>query len=96
MPGKTKTKSVGTALRKDSGEGRPVYPFSAIVGQDEMKLALLLSAIDPNIGGVIIMGHRGTAKSTAVRALADLLPSLKRVKDCVYGCDPDRADELCF
>jgi magnesium chelatase subunit I len=97
MPGKTKTKNVGTALRKlEALEGRPIYPFSAIVGQDEMKLALLLSAIDPNIGGVIIMGHRGTGKSTAVRALAHLLPSLKRVKNCVYGCDPDRTDELCF
>src|SRR5262245_59940821 len=60
-----------------------------------MKLALLLSVIDPNIGGVIIMGHRGTAKSTAVRALADLLPPITRVKGCLYGCDPDRPSELC-
>lgn len=74
---------------------RAVYPFTAIVGQDEMKLALLLSAIDPNIGGVIIMGHRGTGKSTGVRGLADLLPQLKKVKGCVYGCDPDRPNELC-
>lgn len=97
MPGKPKTKSLGSALRKDNfHEARPVYPFSAIVGQDEMKLALILSAIDPNIGGVIIMGHRGTGKSTAVRALADLLPSLKRVKNCVYGCDPDRFDDFCL
>jgi magnesium chelatase subunit I len=72
-----------------------VYPFTAIVGQDEMKLALLLSVIDPNIGGVIIMGHRGTAKSTAVRALADLLPPITRVKGCLYGCDPSRKTEVC-
>jgi magnesium chelatase subunit I len=60
-----------------------------------MKLALLLSAIDPKIGGVVIMGHRGTGKSTAVRALADLLPPLEKVKGCVYGCDPTRLNELC-
>lgn len=60
-----------------------------------MKLALLLSVIDPHIGGVIIMGHRGTAKSTAVRSLADLLPPIKKVKGCVFGCDPDRRNELC-
>lgn len=72
-----------------------VFPFTAIVGQNEMKLALMLSVIDPNIGGVIIMGHRGTGKSTAVRALADLLPPIKKVKGCVYGCDPDRPNELC-
>ena len=60
-----------------------------------MKLALLLSVIDPNIGGVIIMGHRGTAKSTAVRALADLLPPITRVKGCIYGCDPSQKTELC-
>ncbi len=60
-----------------------------------MKLALLLSAVDPNIGGVIIMGHRGTGKSTGVRGLADLLPQVKKVRGCAYGCDPDRANDLC-
>ncbi|MDT4952959.1 MAG: magnesium chelatase subunit [Acidobacteriota bacterium] len=69
-----------------------VYPFTAIVGQEEMKLALLLNVVDPSIGGVLIMGHRGTGKSTAVRALADLLPQIARVRDCLYGCDP--ADEM--
>ena len=52
------------------------YPFTAIVGQEEMKLALILNVVDPLIGGVLIMGHRGTGKSTAVRALADLLPQI--------------------
>jgi magnesium chelatase ATPase subunit I len=71
------------------------YPFSAIVGQDEMKLALILSVIDPQIGGVLIMGHRGTGKSTAVRALADLLPPMKVVENCVYSCDPVDEGHLC-
>jgi magnesium chelatase subunit D len=71
------------------------YPFSAIVGQEEMKLALMLSAIDPHIGGVLIMGHRGTGKSTAVRALADLLPPMKVVADCAFGCDPGDERSLC-
>jgi magnesium chelatase subunit D len=75
--------------------GRPVYPFAAIVGQEEMKLALLLNAIDASIGGVLIMGHRGTGKSTAVRALAALLPEIWRVSDCLYGCDPADERELC-
>lgn len=83
------SKSSSTHLR------RSVYPFTAIVGQEEMKLALILSVIDPNLGGVMIMGHRGTGKSTAVRALADLLPPIKKVKGCLYGCDPERVNELC-
>ena len=55
-------------------QAHKTYPFTAIVGQEEMKLALLLNVVDPLIGGVLIMGHRGTVKATAVRALADLLP----------------------
>lgn len=58
------------------------FPFSAIVGQDEMKRAMLLTAIDPSIGGVLVFGDRGTGKSTAVRALAALLPPIKALKDC--------------
>lgn len=74
---------------------RAAYPFTAIVGQEEMKLALVLSVIDPHIGGVIIMGHRGTGKSTAVRALVDLLPPIKKVSGCFYGCDPEALNTLC-
>lgn len=65
-----------------------VFPFTAIVGQDEMKRALLLCAVDPRIGGVLVLGDRGTGKSTAVRALAALLPPMNAVVGCPYGCDP--------
>ena len=74
---------------------RPVFPFTAIVGQEEMKLALLLNVVAPAVGGVLVTGHRGTGKSTAVRALADLLPRLDTVKGCAYNCDPSDADSLC-
>jgi len=66
------------------------FPFAAIVGQDEMKLAILMAAIDPSLGGVLVLGDRGTGKSTAVRALADLLPPMKVVSHCPYHCDPGR------
>ncbi|HEX8423815.1 MAG TPA: magnesium chelatase ATPase subunit I [Pyrinomonadaceae bacterium] len=74
---------------------RQVYPFAAIVGQEELKLGLLLNVIEPSVGGVLIMGHRGTGKSTAVRALAELLPPLTKVRDCLYGCDPAAETNLC-
>jgi magnesium chelatase subunit I len=64
------------------------FPFSAIVGQDEMKLAVLVAAVDPGVGGVLIFGDRGTGKSTAVRALAGLLPPMSVVAGCPYACDP--------
>lgn len=72
------------------------YPFTAIVGQEEMKLALILNLVDPLIGGVLIMGHRGTGKSTAVRALADLLPPIKVVAGCPYNCDPSNPCAECL
>ncbi|KAJ1264939.1 hypothetical protein BS78_08G039000 [Paspalum vaginatum] len=68
---------------------RPVYPFAAIVGQDEMKLCLLLNVIDPKIGGVMIMGDRGTGKSTTVRSLVDLLPDIRVVVGDPFNSDPD-------
>ena len=64
------------------------FPFSAIVGQDEMKQAILVAAVDPGIGGVLVFGDRGTGKSTAVRALAALLPPMRVAEGCRYGCDP--------
>ncbi len=71
------------------------FPFSAIVGQEELKLAILLTVVDPTIGGVLVTGHRGTAKSTAVRALAALLPPLKFVADCPFNCDPEAITPRC-
>ncbi|XP_011086016.1 magnesium-chelatase subunit ChlI, chloroplastic isoform X2 [Sesamum indicum] len=68
---------------------RPVYPFAAIVGQDEMKLCLLLNVIDPKIGGVMIMGDRGTGKSTTVRSMVDLLPEIKVVSGDAFNSDPE-------
>ena len=64
------------------------FPFSAIVGQDEMKRAILMAAVDPCVGGVLVFGDRGTGESTAVRALAALPPKMRAVAGCVYGCDP--------
>ena len=72
-----------------------IYPFTAIVGQERMKRALVLNAVDPRIGGVLIRGERGTAKSTAARALAALLPYVKVVSDCRFGCDPDSPATWC-
>lgn len=72
------------------------YPFTAIVGQDDMKLALAIAAVDPGIGGVLVFGERGTGKSTTIRALAQLLPKITAVKDCPYHCDPEGAQKnLC-
>ena len=72
------------------------YPFTAIVGQEEMKLALILNLVDSLIGGVLIMGHRGTGKSTAVRALAALLPPIEVVADCPFNCDPANPCSNCL
>jgi protoporphyrin IX magnesium-chelatase (EC 6.6.1.1) len=74
---------------------KTVYPFTAIVGQESMKKALILNVINPLLGGVLIRGEKGTAKSTAVRALADLLPERAVVKDCLFGCDPDDQSSMC-
>jgi magnesium chelatase subunit D len=68
--------------------GAPVFPFTALVGQEQMKLALVLNAINPKIGGVLIRGEKGTAKSTAVRALAHLLPEIQVTVNCPYNCQP--------
>ena len=72
-----------------------LYPFSAIVGQDDLKMALLVNAVSPEVGGVLVRGEKGTAKSTAVRALAGLLPSIEVVSGCPYSCDPATPNPEC-
>jgi Mg-chelatase subunit ChlI len=72
-----------------------IFPFTAIVGQERMRRALILNAVSPQIGGVLIRGERGTAKSTAARALAALLPEIDVVTDCRFSCDPHQPDTWC-
>jgi magnesium chelatase subunit I len=72
------------------------FPFSAIVAQEEMKLALLIAAVDQTVGGVLVFGDRGTGKSTAVRSLAALLPKMRVIAGCPYGCDPDGDRARCI
>ena len=74
---------------------RPVYPFTALVGQREMQRGLMVAAVDPLVGGVLILGDRGTGKSTAVRALAAVLPPIRAVTDCAYRCEPGATAGLC-
>ncbi|WP_137990150.1 putative cobaltochelatase [Streptomyces vilmorinianum] len=71
------------------------YPFTAVVGMDDLRLALLLNAVSPAVGGVLVRGEKGTAKSTAVRALADLLPGVPVVAGCRFSCDPASPDTGC-
>ena len=73
----------------------PVFPCTAIVGQEQMKQALILSLINPDIGGVLIRGERGIGKSTAVRALASLLPPISVVSDCQFRRDPEDTTLMC-
>ena len=80
---------MSTTVENALDQARPVFPFTAIVGQEEMKLALILNVIDPKIGGVMIMGDRGTGKSTTVRALVDLLPEIDVVADDPFNSDPN-------
>lgn len=79
-------------VQEKSSHKRPIFPFIAIVGQEEMKLALLLNVIDPKIGGVMIMGDRGTGKSTTVRALVDLLPNIEVVENDLFNSHPSDAE----
>ena len=76
---------MATAEKEKVSNERPVFPFTAIIGQEEMKLALILNVIDPRIGGVMIMGDRGTGKSTTIRAVADLLPAIQVAADDAFN-----------
>ncbi len=84
-----------TDHRSLTTDHRNVFPFAAIIGQDDLKQSLLLNAVNPAIGGVLIRGEKGTAKSTAVRALAALLPEIDVVEGCMYACQPDQPDTYC-
>ena len=75
-------------------KNRPIYPFTALVGQDTMKLALMLNVVNPGLSGVLIRGEKGTAKSTAVRALADILPEIPMFRDDPYQLDPNEEYEV--
>jgi magnesium chelatase subunit D len=74
---------------------RLVLPFSAIVGLDKLKLAMLINAINPKIGGVLIRGPKGSGKSTIVRSLKDILPKIRVIKDCPFNCSPDDPSNMC-
>lgn len=89
-----KVAAVAEKAKVEQEEARPVFPFSAIVGQQEMKLALILNVIDPKIGGVMILGDRGTGKTTTIRALVDLLPEIACVKDDPYNSSPTEVDVM--
>ncbi len=72
------------------------YPFTAILGQDKMKMGLILNIIDPRIGGVLLTGQQGTGKSTAVRSLVEVMPEIEVVKGCAFSCNPKSdLDDLC-
>ena len=72
------------------------FPFSAILGQDKMKMGLILNVIDPQIGGLLLTGHQGTGKSTAVRSLVEVMPQIEVIKGCEFSCNPHSdIDDLC-
>ena len=89
----TNTEQSFNKLRTNGGE--PRFPFTAIVGQTTMKRALILNAVNTRIGGVLIRGKKGTAKSTAVRSLAALLPEVSVLRGCAYSCPPENRQGLC-
>jgi len=71
------------------------YPFTALIGQEVLKRALILNVVNPKVGGVLIRGEKGTGKSIAVRALADILPPIEVVEGCKFNCDPQKLDQFC-
>lgn len=90
-----KSRPTPSASAAPAAQPRRAFPFSALVGQEEMKLALLIAAVDPSVGGVLVFGDRGTGKSTAVRSLAALLPPIRVVEGCPYNCEPSSTAGIC-
>ncbi|WP_371366783.1 hypothetical protein SRRS_10110 [Sporomusa rhizae] len=82
-------------MQKHSKQRRVIYPFAALTGQEELQLGLLLHAVNPQLGGILIRGEKGTAKSTAVRGLAEMLPDMQAVAGCPYHCDPEDKSQAC-
>ncbi|MFQ5758435.1 MAG: magnesium chelatase, partial [Candidatus Bathyarchaeia archaeon] len=74
---------------------RVVYPFSAIVALNKLKLAIIINAINPKIGGILIRGPKGSGKTTVVRGLTDILPNVKVVKGCPFNCNPSDPSNMC-
>jgi magnesium chelatase subunit I len=99
QPGVEEASGSASRAKRASSAPRPsaarVFPFTAIVGQEEMRLALTIAAVDPSVGGVLVFGDRGTGKSTTVRALAALLPPMKAVENCPYSCAPNACAGCC-
>lgn len=82
-------------MGQNNKQRRVIYPFAALAGQEDLQLGLLLHAVNPRLGGILIRGEKGTAKSTAVRGLADMLPAMEAVADCPYHCNPQELDKAC-
>ncbi|AKB85970.1 ATP-binding protein [Methanococcoides methylutens] len=95
-PKEEKRTSLGDVQRTETRTKRVMYPISGIVGQEMMLRALILNAINPSIGGVLIRGQKGTAKSTAVRGLAEILPEIDIIEGCKYNCDPLDTEKFCW
>ena len=91
---KLRMKEAATRMKEQEKQKRVLYPFTAMVGQEDMKKALILNAIYPEIGGVLIRGQKGTGKSVSVRGLAEVLPDI-RTTGCRFNCDPDDVENLC-
>jgi len=89
-------KELSDLTKVKSKTRRVLYPVTAIVGQEQMKRALILNAINPSIGGVLIRGQKGTAKSTAVRGLTEVLPEIEVVQGCKFNCNPANPDKFCW
>ncbi len=92
---KQRLKDAADDMMRTAKASRILYPFTAIVGQEIMRLSLILNAINPSIGGVLILGQKGTAKSVAVRGLSEILPDIEIVEGCKFNCEPHEPDTLC-